>query len=155
MMTNIGIIGAGMIASIHAKAAEKIGTNVIAVHDPRKESAETFGATHHCKVVESVEALLARDDIQGVVIAVPNDRHAELAIAALRAGKNILLEKPMAMSLQQCDEILKARNESGNVLQMGFVCRYSPAALKAKQILQSGHNDFLNNCADFYSISIE
>jgi predicted dehydrogenase len=137
-MTNIGLIGAGMIASIHAKAATKIGTNIVAVHDSYKENAEKFGVEYFCEVLDSVASLLARDDIEGVVIAVPNDRHAELAIATLQAGKHVLLEKPMAMSLQQCDEIVQAQEASGKVLQIGFVCRYSPAALKAKQIIQSG-----------------
>ena len=121
-MTNIGIIGAGMIANIHAEAANRIGSNIVAVHDPRNDRAGAFGDKYGCEVVDSVEDLLARDDIEGVVIAVPNDRHSELAIAALNAGKHVLLEKPMAMSLQQCDEILSARDASGNVLQMGFVC---------------------------------
>ena len=137
-MTNIGLIGAGMIANIHAETAKRIGTTVAAVYDPRNEKAESLGSLHACDVCDSVELLLERDDIDGVVIAVPNDRHAELAIAALNAGKHVLLEKPMAMSLAQCDAILEARNSSGKVLQMGFVCRYSPAALKAKQIIERG-----------------
>ena len=137
-MTNIGIIGAGMIANIHAEAANRIGSNIVAVHDPQNNRAEEFGEKHKCEVEDSVESLVSRDDIDGVVIAVPNDRHSELAIAALNAGKHVLLEKPMAMSLQQCDEILSARDASGNVLQMGFVCRYSPAALKAKELIDSG-----------------
>ncbi len=137
-MTNIGLIGAGMIANIHAETAKRIGTTVAAVHDPRNEKAESFGSLHGCDVCDSVELLLERDDIDGVVIAVPNDLHAEIAIAALNAGKHVLLEKPMAMSIAQCDAILEARNSSGKVLQMGFVCRYSPAALKAKQIIERG-----------------
>ena len=137
-MTNIGLIGAGMIANIHAETAKRIGTTVAAVHDPRNEKSESFGSLHGCDVCDSVELLLERDDIDGVVIAVPNDLHAELAIAALNAGKHVLLEKPMAMSLAQCEAILEARNSSGKVLQMGFVCRYSPAALKAKQIIERG-----------------
>lgn len=137
-MTNIGIIGAGMIANVHAETAMRVGTTVVAVHDPRIDRAETFAKTHGCILETSVESLLARDDIEGVVIAVPNDQHATLAIASLEAGKHVLLEKPMAMSLQQCDEILKARDASGKVLQMGFVCRYSPAAVVAKQLIEDG-----------------
>jgi len=137
-MTRIGIIGAGMIANVHAETADRIGTKVVAVHDPRTERASTFAKKHGCSVEDSVDALLAKEDIDGVVVAVPNDQHATLAIAALEAGKHVLLEKPMAMSLQQCDDILQARDASGKVLQMGFVCRYSPAAKVAKQMIENG-----------------
>lgn len=137
-MTNIGIIGAGMIADVHAETAKRIGTNVVAVFDPRSKRAENFATKHACVHEVSVEALLAREDIDGVVVAVPNDQHAELAIASMEAEKHILLEKPMAMSLQECNDILAARDATGKVLQMGFVCRYSPAAIKAKNMIDQG-----------------
>ncbi len=137
-MTKIAIIGAGMIANIHAESAKRVGTNIVAVYDPRAHRSKEFGEKYGCDIADSVETLLARDDIEGVVVAVPNDRHAELAIASLCAGKHVLLEKPMAMSLEQCDEILCARDASGKVLQMGFVCRFSPAAMKAKEIIDRG-----------------
>jgi len=137
-MTSIGIIGAGMIANVHAEMAIAVGTHVVAVYDSCQEKAVSFGEKHKCDVLASVEELLARDDIEGVVIAVPNDQHALLAIQSLQAGKHVLLEKPMAMSLEQCDHIIAARDESEKVLQLGFVCRYSPAAMKAKELIESG-----------------
>jgi predicted dehydrogenase len=137
-MTNIGIIGAGMIANVHAETAKRIGTNVVAVHDPQTERSNIFATKHDCVLEDSVDALLARGDLDGVVVAVPNDQHATIAIASLEAGKHVLLEKPMAMSLQQCDDILEARDASGKVLQMGFVCRYSPSAIVAKQLIEDG-----------------
>lgn len=137
-MTSIGIIGAGMIANVHAEAAVAVGTKVTAVYDPRTENASAFGEKHSCDVEESVDSLLSRTDLDGVVIAVPNDQHAPLAIETLNAGHHVLLEKPMAMSLEQCDEILSARDSSKKVLQIGFVCRYSPAAMKAKELVESG-----------------
>lgn len=137
-MTAIGIIGAGMIANVHADAAKEVGTTVVAVYDPRVTRADVFSEKYNCDTAESVDTLLAREDIDGIVVAVPNDLHAPLAIQSLQAGKHVLLEKPMAMSLQQCDEIIAARNDSGKVLQMGFVCRYSPAAQKAKQLIEEG-----------------
>ena len=137
-MTTIGIIGAGMIANIHADAARAVGTTVIAVYDSRNERATTFAEKHNCDVCGTVEELLQRTDVEGVVVAVPNDMHAPLAIQSLQAGKHVLLEKPMAMSLAQCDEIIQARDASGKVLQMGFVCRYSPTAMKAKEIIELG-----------------
>ena len=135
-MTNIGIIGAGMIANLHAEAASAVGSIVISVFDPREDAAASFGEKHGCAVEKSVQEMLENDNIQGIVVAVPNDMHAELAIATLNAGKDVLLEKPMAISMQQCDEIIAAVDNSGRVLQMGFVCRYAPAAIKAKSLIQ-------------------
>jgi predicted dehydrogenase len=127
-----------MIGHVHAEAAKRVGTKIVSIHDPRQERCEEFGDKFSCEVDGSVESLLSRDDIEGVIVAVPNDLHAELAIASLNSGKHVLLEKPMAMSLHECDEIIAAREASGKVLQMGFVCRFSPAALRAKQIIDRG-----------------
>lgn len=134
-MMNLGIFGAGMIANLHAEAAVRAGSNISCVFDPRIEKAQAFGSTHGCDVATSMQALLENDDIKGVVIAVPNDMHAEIAIAALHAGKDVLLEKPMAISIEQCDEIIRAVDASGQVLQLGFVCRYAPAAMKARELM--------------------
>ncbi len=135
-MTNIGIIGAGMIAHLHAEAASAVGSTVMAVFDPREDAAASFGDKHGCAMKKSAQEMLEHDNIQGIVIAVPNDMHAELAIAALHAGKDVLLEKPMAISIQQCDEIIAVAEKSDQVLQMGFVCRFAPAAIKAKALLE-------------------
>jgi len=137
-MTSIGMIGAGMIANVHAETAKRVGTDIVAVYDYYADRASELAEKHGCVLEASLDALLDRDDIDGVVIAVPNDQHAKLAIASLKAGKHVLLEKPMAMSLQQCDDIIAARDASGKVLQMGFVCRYSPSAMKAKEMIVQG-----------------
>ena len=137
-MTSISMIGAGMIANVHAETAKRVGTDIVAVYDYCADSAIELAEKYGCVPEASLDALLERDDIDGVVIAVPNDQHAKLAIASLKAGKHVLLEKPMAMSLQQCDDILAARDASGKVLQMGFVCRYSPSAMKAKEMIEHG-----------------
>ena len=144
-MTSIGIIGSGMIANLHAEAATAAGSTVMAVVDPRQDVAAAFGEKHGCDVASSVQEMLENDNISGVVIAVPNDMHAELAIAALTAGKDVLLEKPMAISMQQCDEIIAAVDDSGNILQMGFVCRYAPAAVKARALIQDNRIGSIQN----------
>ena len=119
-MTSIGIIGAGMIANIHAESAARIGTNVLTVFDSRLERANEFAQKHVCEVEESFDAMLRRDDLDGVVIAVPNDKHAQFAIDALQAGKHVLLEKPMAMSTSECDEMIAACREHNVKLGVAF-----------------------------------
>ena len=137
-MTSIGIIGAGMIGNVHAEAAQRVGTKITCVFDSNEEKRSAFAEKFSCEAEATIESILSRDDIDGVVIAVPNFQHAPLAIQALNAGKHVLLEKPMALSIAECDAILAARDLSGKVLQLGFVCRYSPTAMKAKTLIDDG-----------------
>ena len=137
-MTAMGIIGAGMIAYVHAETIESLGTKILAVYDPAESKANAFRDRFGCDCEPSAASLLNRKDIEAVVIAVPNHQHAPMAIEALQAGKDVLLEKPMAMSIAECDGILKARDQSAQILQLGFVCRYSPAAIKAKELIDQG-----------------
>ncbi len=77
-------------------------------------------ASEHAGAVATTsgDELLAADGLDAVVIAVPNHLHKPCAVAALRAGKDVLLEKPMAMNTAECDEIITARRESGRIVQM-------------------------------------
>jgi predicted dehydrogenase len=82
--------------------------------------------------------MFANESITAVVIAVPNALHAPLAIAALEAGNDVLLEKPMAMSVHECQAILDARDRSGRVLQVGFVCRFAATVAAAQKHIEAG-----------------
>ena len=83
-------------------------------------------------------AVLSVPGITAVAVATPNVYHKETAIAALRAGKDVLLEKPMAMSRAECDEIVEVIAETGKLLQVGFVSRCAPAAVAVRDLLASG-----------------
>lgn len=138
MSIGLGIIGAGAIGNIHADAARRNGVRVAGAWDVLPERA-----VECCKRVGGhgtgdLAELLAMKEVTAVAIAVPNDRHAECAIAALEAGKHVLLEKPMALSVKQCDEILAAQQKAGTVLQVGFVCRGAPTAMVARRMVQEG-----------------
>jgi len=127
-MKRIGIIGTGSIGRVHAKHAARVGLPVAAAWDPKPAAADTFFAEQPTVAIEAhLEALLARTDIDGVIIAVPNDLHAPLAVQALQAGKHVLLEKPMATSLAACDQIIAAATAARRQVQMGFVYRRMPA----------------------------
>ncbi len=107
MSFSLGIIGAGGIAALHAEAAAAAGLRVAGIYDVLPERAEALAAPYPGAVVaESVEALLGRTEIAAVAVATPNAFHKEHAISALRAGKDVLLEKPMAMTTAECDEII-------------------------------------------------
>ncbi|MSR69608.1 MAG: Gfo/Idh/MocA family oxidoreductase [Phycisphaerales bacterium] len=134
----LGLIGCGGIANVHAQAARRAGIKVVGGWDVLPERAQVLTKEHGGVASASIDELLAMKSVDAVVVAVPNDRHCECACAALKAGKHVLLEKPMALSRGQCDEILAVAQTSSGSLQMGFVCRQSPTALAAKKWIDSG-----------------
>jgi len=115
-MKRIGIIGTGSIGRVHARHATRVGLPVVAAWDPSPEAVEAFRGEQPTAAHErNLEALLARQDVDGVVIAAPNDLHEALAVRALQAGKHVLLEKPMATTAQGCDRIAEAAASAASI----------------------------------------
>ena len=83
-------------------------------------------------------SLLNQDDIDAVVVATPDLLHEEQTVAALQAGKHVLCEKPMALSLEECRRMIEASKETGKKLMIGQVVRYTPGAVLAKKLIDSG-----------------
>lgn len=138
-MKRIGIIGTGSIGRVHARHATRVGLPVVAAWDPSPEAVEAFRGEQPTAAHErNLEALLARQDVDGVVIAAPNDLHEALAVRALQAGKHVLLEKPMATTAQGCDRIAEAAATAGRQVQVGFVCRRLPAVEMAAHLRSAG-----------------
>jgi predicted dehydrogenase len=139
MTIRIGLIGAGGIGEIHARAIQAAGSSLVAISDADIGRAQALAETCEGAVVhETVESLLADDSIQAVVLAVPNCLHSPLAVQALDAGRDVLLEKPMATSVAECDAVLAARDASKKILQIGFVSRLSATSMAARQVIESG-----------------
>jgi len=140
-IVRVGVIGCGAIAEyVHLPAyKENPAARLIAVCDINKERAK--------KVAEAFEAeswyidykeLLKRDDIDAVSICTPNHLHCEQAVAAAEAGKHILLEKPMALTLRECDEIINACKKSGVKLMIGTNSKFDPIYQRVKTLIDQG-----------------
>src|SRR6266581_8449281 len=126
-MVGIGLIGAGRIAQVHAKAYTSIaGARLLAVADVVHEAANRTADAYHTAAYYNYHDLLAREDIDGVVIAVPTPSHAQVAIDAARAGKHVFCQKPMAPTLVEADAIIAACKQANVLLQVGFMLRSSP-----------------------------
>ena len=136
----LAVIGTGAMGTRHAEniAHAVPDARLIAVHDPNAESAVRIATSLGCTQSPRLDALLARDDVQAVVIASPPRFHAEHAIAAARAGKHIFLEKPMALTLQDADAIIAAADSAAVRLQVGFMRRYDPASAEAQARIRAG-----------------
>ncbi|MBP8247815.1 MAG: Gfo/Idh/MocA family oxidoreductase [Phenylobacterium sp.] len=137
----IGILGAAKIAPtamIAPARATGVATVVaVAARDPVR--ARAFADLHGgSEVCETYEALIARPDIDAIYNALTPSRHADLSIAALRAGKHVLCEKPFAMNADQARAMVAAADEAGKVLMEAFHYRYHPLFARVLEIIGSG-----------------
>ncbi len=137
----IGVIGAGSISEMHFESYKNNKkVEIYAVCDLNeqraKEKAEKYSAQKYYK---NYQDLLADSEIDAVSICTWNNSHAEISIAALRAGKHVLVEKPLCKTVEEAYEIEKAVKESnGQVLQVGFVRRFGTNTQVLKSFIDSG-----------------
>jgi len=136
----VGIIGVGGIGNVHAKSYLAIGQAELAAicdidADLLKQRADEYGVAS-CHT--DYRKLLA-SDVEAVSICVGNALHKKVAIAALKAKKHILLEKPMAMNATEAKAIVEAGKKSRKVVQIGMVNRQKPDAQVLRQYVESGH----------------
>jgi scyllo-inositol 2-dehydrogenase (NAD+) len=136
----IAVVGTGVMGRRHAENAARSvpGARLAALFDADRAVANRVASELEADACGSLEQLLARDDVDVVAIASPSRFHAEHAVAALEAGKDVLLEKPMAHSLADCDRIIGAAARAKRRLQIGFMRRYDPAYAEAKRLIASG-----------------
>ena len=120
----IGIAGAGHFGRFHALKVAKSGRAVLAgLHDPRTERAEAVGREAGRAPALSLEALFAASD--AIIVAAPAETHYDLATQALQAGKHVLVEKPIAATVEQADHLAALARQHARVLQVGHLLRYS------------------------------
>lgn len=130
----LGMAGAGMIPAITAHPRMVLAG--AADLDPALR--ERFARDHACPVDADVEALLARTAIDAVYIATPHQFHRDHAVLAARHGKHVVVEKPMALSLADCDAMIEAAERSGTVLIVGHTHSFDPAIRLMRRIIASG-----------------
>jgi len=136
----IGIIGSGGFAHQHIWGIEPLDyAEVVAVCDVIEENAKNIAEKYNipCYYTDYHE-LLKREDIDAVTLPLPDQVHAEVAIAALHAGKHVLCEKPMALSREDCCAMIRAAKETGKQLMVGQIGRYTPAFVRAKELVEAG-----------------
>ncbi len=139
MAIGFGIIGAGMISRFHAKAlADVRGAKLVACADTAPGRADTFAKEHACQGYDSVEAMLADDDVHAVTIATPSGAHMEPALAAAQAGKHVVVEKPLEVTLKKCDRIIAACDKAGVKLATIFPSRFHDSSVLMKQAVDAG-----------------
>lgn len=138
-MHTVGIIGAGHYGVQHANALDALeGVQLVAASRTNAVALSEFTQRYGITGYTDYRELLADPEIEIVVIATPHHHHTVIAEDAARAGKHILLEKPMAPSLAECDCILEAVRAANVQLMVGHVNRFARAYQVAKQLIESG-----------------
>ena len=133
------IVGAGMIAEFHATAISQVPeARLVAVYSRRPEQSAEFAKKWGIKAATSIEDLVQDPLVQAVCITTPSGAHAESAVPLLKAGKAVLCEKPMDVTLAAVDSILAAAHEGGGVLAGVFQNRLGRAAQLLKEAVNAG-----------------
>src|SRR6058998_395773 len=140
MTMRFGLIGYGLWGRHHAAAIAKApGAELAAIACASEATAASARRDFASVPVDIGYArLLERADLDAVVVSVPNHLHAEVGVAALEAGKDVLLEKPMATTVEDCDRLLAAARKSGRVLTIGHELRLSAQYGKIKALIDAG-----------------
>ncbi|MCI0360545.1 MAG: Gfo/Idh/MocA family oxidoreductase [Planctomycetaceae bacterium] len=139
MTTGFGIIGCGMISRFHAKAVADIrGAKVVACQDSFPQAADKLAAELGCTAYHDLDALLADPDVDVVTICTPSGLHMEPAVAAAKAGKHIIVEKPLDITLKRCDAMIEAAKKAGVVLSTIFPSRFHESSQLVKQAIDKG-----------------
>lgn len=139
-MVRVGIIGCGKIAQVRhlPEYRDNMDAELVGYYDFNCERAAEIAKKYGGKVYASVDELLADKDIDAVSVCVANNAHAEVSIKALKAGKHVLCEKPMAATIEECEAMEKAARESGRYLMIGQNQRLAKAHMKARELLKQG-----------------
>ena len=139
MTRGFGIVGAGVIAAMHADAIATLpGARLVAVTDVAAGAAAAFAAARGCAAEPDLDALLARDDVDVVCVCVPSGLHAEVGVRAAKAGKHLVVEKPIDVTLEAADRLIEAARAAGVALTVISQHRFDPGLIELKRLLGDG-----------------
>jgi len=144
------VIGTGMIAEVHAQAIQDTPeARLAAVWTRSAENRNAFAAKFGCRAAGSLEALVADPEIRAVTIATPSGAHADVAVPFLEAGKAVLCEKPLEVSLDAVDRIVAAAERGGGTLAGVFQMRLQRGARTVKAAVEAGRFGRLTSCSAY------
>jgi phthalate 4,5-cis-dihydrodiol dehydrogenase len=136
---SVGIVGLGRATQMMLPALGACpGVRVVAGADPRLQARETFENVFGGMAYADADGLCADPRVQAVIVATPPRFHCDIAVTAARAGKHVLVEKPMATSVAECDEMIDAAERNGVHLVVGHSLAYSPAVRAIAQAVGTG-----------------
>ncbi len=137
--TRVGVIGLGFIGMKHARIySSSEACTLEAVCDTNTELSEETAKELNCKAFSDYMEILTSEDIEAVSICLPEDMHVHASVKAAEYGKHILLEKPLAMSFEDCETIIEAAKRSNVKLLVGHLLRFDPKYAQAYEYVKDG-----------------
>lgn len=133
------LVGVGKVTDMHASALVNLKeSHFTAVCGRSRDKTEDYAARYGIRAYTDVAEMVSREKVDVVIICTPHPNHKEPALAALKAGAHVLVEKPLASSLEDCDAMLEASRQHGR--QIGVVCqrRWYPPAIRVKEAIDAG-----------------
>ncbi|MEM7233510.1 MAG: Gfo/Idh/MocA family oxidoreductase [Planctomycetota bacterium] len=137
----IGIVGSQFISTIHAESIKRLAHDayLLAVASPTPGNAEAFAKAHGIpNAFLSVEPMLGLAEIEMVIVGSPNDTHCDIVVAAARAGKHVVVEKPLCLNLDEADRMISACRDAGVKLMYAEELCFAPKYVRLKELLDSG-----------------
>ncbi len=139
MTLGFGIVGCGMISRFHARALQEIPqAKIVGCTSSRIQSAEMFANEFQCRAFRSVEEMVAQDNVDIISICTPSGSHLEPALLAAKAGKHLVIEKPLEITLERCDQIIGACTAAKVRLATIFPSRFHTCWQELKRAMDSG-----------------
>lgn len=133
------VVGCGVIGPVHARAIRELpNARLVVAVDTCRERAQALAADSGAEWDVDLDRVLARADVDVVCVSVPSGRHAEIGIRAARAGKHVIVEKPIDVSLAAADRLIAACHDAGVRLGVVSQLRFAPAVAQLKALLASG-----------------
>ncbi|MDI3486644.1 MAG: UDP-N-acetylglucosamine 3-dehydrogenase [Methanolobus sp.] len=137
-MLRVGVIGAGAMGKNHIRIySEMPGVELAGISDIDKDLVESLAQQYNTKAFTDYKEMLA-SGVDAVSIVVPTKMHRQVAIDAIEAGAHVLVEKPIADSVENADAIIEAAEKKGLLVMVGHIERFNPAVIKLKEIIDSG-----------------
>ena len=139
MALGFAIVGTGMISRFHAKALKEVrGAKLVACFDRIGAAAEKFGRETKCKPYSDLKKMLDDDRVDVVSVCTPSGAHLEPAVAAAKAGKHVVVEKPLEITTRRCDRIIDACEKHGVKLATIFPSRFHTSSVALKKAVDAG-----------------
>ena len=135
---NVGVIGVGAMGYNHARVYSKLDeANLIAVSDVSERTLKKVSEKYNAKSYSNYDDLLNDSEIQVVSVCVPTTHHHNVVMDAIEHGKHVLVEKPIAFTLEEAEEMIEVAHKKGVILGTGHVERFNPAVQKAKELIEN------------------
>ena len=136
MAINLAVVGVGYLGKHHARIYSGLdGVDLVAVADPDMNAARKVADEYGCKAVADYREVL--DQVDALSIVTPTSLHYDISLECIRAGKHLLIEKPITTTVEEADSLMAEAVKSGSMVQVGHLERYNPAVVEVRKMVDS------------------